>query len=63
MATFTLTLTIEEISMIAQGLAELPFKHVCGLMNKLDEQVKAQSIPPVLSPDKEKAEESAHAGL
>lgn len=45
MQTYTIVLTLQELSMIAQGLAELPYKYAAPVIGKLDEQIKAQSAP------------------
>lgn len=45
LGTVTLTVTVQELQVISNALAERPFKEVQGLWNKLSEQLAAQQNP------------------
>ena len=46
-----LEFTEQEIGIIFQGLTELPFKISAPVLQKLEEQVKAQQPKPVIAED------------
>jgi hypothetical protein len=61
--TFTLTLTQEQLNIIAAGLCELPFKVSASVIKELQNQIQVQSKPQsVPAATLDAAEQSTQVG-